>query len=161
MNPEKVEKIEVKKLIHDERSHKIAGTFLILISFLLFVAFTSYLFTWQQDQSKVLQGAKILLPSHDQVMANALGTAGAYFSDLFFQIRIRNCFLFILSFFLCGGREFICSEKNIFCQQKCAVCNCRPFGDQRLRFIFNAYASFTKSELQEILNFSGVAKWET
>jgi S-DNA-T family DNA segregation ATPase FtsK/SpoIIIE len=83
MKPDKVEKIEVKKLIHDERSHKIAGTFLILISFLLFIAFTSYLFTWQQDQSKVLQGAKILLPDEDQNMANALGAAGAYFSDLF------------------------------------------------------------------------------
>ena len=68
---DKVEKIEVKKLIHDERSHKIAGAFFILIAFLLFIAFTSYLFTWQQDQSKVLQGAKILLPSHEQPTANA------------------------------------------------------------------------------------------
>ena len=113
MKPDKVEKIEVKKLIHDERSHKIAGTILILISFLLFIAFTSYLFTWQQDQSKVLQGAKILLPSHDQVMANALGTAGAYFSDLFFRSGFGIAsYLFCLFFFVVGVNLF--APKKIF-----------------------------------------------
>jgi len=113
MNPDKVEKIEVIKLIHDERSHKIAGTVLILISFLLFIAFTSYLFTWQQDQSKVLQGAKILLPSHDQPMANALGTAGAYFSDLFFRSGFGIAsYLFCLFFFVIGVNLF--SPKKVF-----------------------------------------------
>jgi S-DNA-T family DNA segregation ATPase FtsK/SpoIIIE len=113
MKSDKVEKIEVRKLIHDERSHKIAGTVLILISFLLFVAFTSYLFTWQQDQSKVLQGAKILLPSHDQVMANALGTAGAYFSDLFFRSGFGIAsYLFCLFFLVVGVNLF--APKKIF-----------------------------------------------
>jgi len=113
MKPEKVEKIEVRKLIHDERSHKIAGTVLILISFLLFIAFTSYLFTWQQDQSKVLQGAKILLPSHDQKMANALGTAGAYFSDMFFRSGFGIAsYLFCLFFFVVGVNLF--APKKIF-----------------------------------------------
>jgi S-DNA-T family DNA segregation ATPase FtsK/SpoIIIE len=113
MNPDKVEKIEVKKLIHDERSHKIAGTVLILISFLLFIAFTSYLFTWQQDQSKVLQGAKILLPSHDQAMANSLGTAGAYFSDLFFRSGFGIAsYLFCLFFFVVGVNLF--APKKVF-----------------------------------------------
>jgi S-DNA-T family DNA segregation ATPase FtsK/SpoIIIE len=113
MNPDKVEKIEVKKLIHDERSHKIAGTVLILISFLLFIAFTSYLFTWQQDQSKVLQGVKILLPSHDTQMANSLGTAGAYFSDLFFRSGFGIAsYLFCIFFFVLGVNLF--SPKKIF-----------------------------------------------
>ncbi len=113
MNPDKVEKIEVKKLIHDERSHKIAGTVLILVSFLLFIAFTSYLFTWQQDQSKVLQGAKILLPSHDTQMANSLGTAGAYFSDLFFRSGFGIAsYLFCIFFFVLGVNLF--SPKKIF-----------------------------------------------
>jgi DNA segregation ATPase FtsK/SpoIIIE, S-DNA-T family len=113
MKPDKVEKIEVKKLIHDERSHKIAGTFLILISFLLFIAFTSYLFTWQQDQSKVLQGAKILLPNEDQNISNALGAAGAYFSDLFFRSGFGIAsYLFCLFFFVVGVNLF--SPKKIF-----------------------------------------------
>ena len=113
MKPDKVEKIEVKKLIHDERSHKIAGSFLILISFLLFIAFTSYLFTWQQDQSKVLQGAQILLPDEDQSMANALGAAGAYFSDLFFRSGFGIAsYLFCLFFFVVGVNLF--APKKIF-----------------------------------------------
>ncbi len=113
LNPDKMEKIEVKKIIHDERSHKIAGTILILISFLLFIAFTSYLFTWQQDQSKVRIGAKILLPSHDQQMANSLGTAGAYFSDIFFRSGFGVAsYLFCLFFFVVGVNLF--APRKIF-----------------------------------------------
>jgi len=113
LKPDKVEKIEIKKLIKDERSHKIAGTFLILISFLLFIAFTSYLFTWQQDQSKVLQGAKILLPDEGVNIANALGAAGAYFSDLFFRSGFGIAsYLFCLFFFVVGVNLF--SPKKIF-----------------------------------------------
>ena len=84
MQAEAVEKVGAKELLKDERTHKIAGTFFLLIAFLLFVAFTSYLFTWQEDQSKVFKGTKILLPGHEEPMANMLGAAGAYFADLFF-----------------------------------------------------------------------------
>ncbi|MDP4284679.1 MAG: DNA translocase FtsK [Bacteroidota bacterium] len=112
MKPDKVEKVEVKKLIHDERSHKIAGTILILISFLLFIAFTSYLFTWQQDQSSI-RDAKILFPGKDQNMANALGTAGAYFSDMFFRKGFGIAsYLFCLFFFVVGVNLF--APKKIF-----------------------------------------------
>ncbi len=107
------EKIQVKKLLKDERSHKIAGTLLILISVLLFVAFTSYLFTWQEDQSKVFKGAKILLPSNAQPMANLLGTAGAYFSDLFFRSGFGIAsYLFCTFFFIVGVNLF--APKKIF-----------------------------------------------
>ena len=113
MKADKREKVDVKKLIKDERSHKIAGTFFILIALLLFIAFTSYLFTWQQDQSKVLQGAKILLPANDQPMANALGTAGAYLSDVFFRSGFGVAsFLFCLFFLVVGINLF--SPKKIF-----------------------------------------------
>ncbi len=101
------EKVEVKKLLKDERSHKIAGTLLILIAFLLFVSFTSYLFTWQEDQSKVFKGAKILLPSHAEPMANLLGTGGAYFSDLFFRSGFGIAsYLFCTFFFVAGINLF-------------------------------------------------------
>jgi len=107
------EKIEVKKLLKDERSHKIAGTFLMLIAFLLFVSFTSYLFTWQEDQSKVAKGAKILLPSHAESMANLLGTAGAYFSDLFFRYGFGVASYLICTFFFVVGVNMF-SPKKIF-----------------------------------------------
>jgi len=106
-------KVEVKKLLKDERSHKIAGTILILISILLFLSFTSYLFTWQEDQSKVFKGAKILLPSHAESMANLLGTAGAYFSDLFFRSGFGIAsYLFCTFFFIVGVNLF--APKKIF-----------------------------------------------
>lgn len=107
-------KVEVKKLLKDERSHKIAGTILILISILLFLSFTSYLFTWQEDQSKILHtGAKILLPSHAAPMANLLGTAGAYFSDLFIRSGFGIAsYLFCTFFFIVGVNLF--APKKIF-----------------------------------------------
>ncbi len=106
-------KVEVKKLLKDERSHKIVGAVLILISCLLFISFTSYLFTWQEDQSKVFKGAKILMPSHAEPMANLLGTAGAYFSDLFFRSGFGIAsYLFCTFFFIVGVNLF--APKKIF-----------------------------------------------
>jgi S-DNA-T family DNA segregation ATPase FtsK/SpoIIIE len=113
MNADIEEKIEIKKLLKDERSHKIAGTFFILIAFLLFVSFTSYLFTWQEDQSKVMKGAKILLPSHAESMANLLGTAGAYFSDLFFRYGFGIASYLLCTFFFIVGVNLF-SPKKIF-----------------------------------------------
>ncbi len=111
--PDVEAKVEVKKLLKDERSHKIAGTILILISILLFLSFTSYLFTWQEDQSKVFKGAKILLPSHAEPMANLLGTAGAYFSDLFFRSGFGIAsYLFCTFFFIVGVNLF--APKKVF-----------------------------------------------
>jgi S-DNA-T family DNA segregation ATPase FtsK/SpoIIIE len=112
-NAEIEAKIEVKQLLKDERSHKIAGTVLMLASVLLFISFTSYLFTWQEDQSKVFKGAKILLPSHAQPMANLLGTAGAYFSDLFFRSGFGIASYLFCTFFFVVSINFF-SPKKIF-----------------------------------------------
>jgi S-DNA-T family DNA segregation ATPase FtsK/SpoIIIE len=112
LKADKVEKIEVKKLLHDERSHKIAGVVLILISFLLFIAFTSYLFTWQQDQSGI-RDANIIFPDNDQHFANSLGTFGAYISDLFFRSGFGIAsYLFCIFFFVVGVNLF--APRKIF-----------------------------------------------
>ncbi len=113
MKPDVEKRVEVKKLLKDERSHKIAGTILVLIAFLLFVAFTSYLFTWQEDQSKVFKGAKILLSSHAEPMANLLGTAGAYFSNLFFRYGFGIASYLLCTFFLVVGVNLF-SPRKIF-----------------------------------------------
>ena len=119
MKPETVEKVVAKELWRDERTHKIIGAFFLLIAFLLFVAFTSYLFTWQEDQSKVFKGAKILLPSQDQNVANMLGTAGAYFSDIFIRQGFGIAsYLFCTLFFIIGvnlffGRKLFSVSRNI------------------------------------------------
>lgn len=113
MKLEKEEKIKVKEIIKDERSHKIAGTVFIMIGLLLFFAFNSYLTTWQQDQDKVLLGAKILMPSYEQPIANSLGALGAYVSDFFFRSGFGIAsYLFCLFFWVLGINLF--SKKKIF-----------------------------------------------
>ncbi|MDQ6723338.1 MAG: DNA translocase FtsK 4TM domain-containing protein, partial [Thermoproteota archaeon] len=119
MKPETVEKVVAKELWKDERTHKILGAFLLLIAFLLFVAFTSYLFTWQEDQSILSKGASILLPKNDTPAANMLGTAGAYFSDIFIRKGFGiAAYLFCTFFFILGinlffGRKLFSISRNI------------------------------------------------
>lgn len=108
---DKVEKIEVRKILKDERSHKIAGTVLLLLGVLLFIAFTSYLFTWQKDFSLIQKGASVLFTGNDQPVNNALGTAGAYFSDLFFRRGFGIASYFFCLFFFVIGINLIAPKK--------------------------------------------------
>src|SRR5687767_1364462 len=103
LKPEKEEQVSVKELVKDERTHKIAGTFCLLICLFLFIAFASYLFTWREDQDKVFRGASILLPSNEVSTENLLGNLGAYISHQFFfnGFGIAS-FLFCSLFFVIG-----------------------------------------------------------
>ncbi len=65
----------------DERIPKVLGLVLILISIYLAVAFTSYLFTWQQDYSDVFALGPTILFHRDAHPANWLGRLGAYLSQ--------------------------------------------------------------------------------
>ena len=56
--------------ISDERIPKLAGMFCLLLALYLFIAFSSYLFTWQVDQDKVLRFSWGLLMQGDLEMAN-------------------------------------------------------------------------------------------
>ena len=81
---EKEEAVEIKSIVRDERTHKIVGSILLFISFFLFVAFASYLFTWNEDQDKVRNmGSKILMPNELEI-SNQLGSLGAYTAYVFF-----------------------------------------------------------------------------
>ena len=101
--PEKEAQVTVKQLVKDERTHKIAGAFSILISLFLAIAFLSYLFTWKEDQDKVFRGAAILLPGEDIKTTNLLGNLGAYISHLFFYKGFGAAsFMFCSLFFVIG-----------------------------------------------------------
>ena len=83
LKQEKEVNVEVKQLLKDDRTHKIVGAFFVLVSILFFVAFTSYLFTWEEDQDKVFkEGYKLLLGS-DSKLTNLMGSFGAILSHLF------------------------------------------------------------------------------
>ncbi|PWT96483.1 MAG: cell division protein FtsK, partial [Bacteroidetes bacterium] len=107
-NPEKLtsdkaEKVDMKKLVKDERTHKILGSVLLLISFFLFIAFTSYLFTWAEDQDKVKQSFSKIFFSGEIKTVNLLGNIGAYISHLFFLNGFGLAsYLFCTFFFIVG-----------------------------------------------------------
>ena len=68
----------------DERIYKLLGLLSIFISLYLFIAFTSYLFSWQIDQSNVLEHSWGFLTEGETGAANWLGRLGAIVSNMFF-----------------------------------------------------------------------------
>ena len=118
LKPEKEEQVKVKELVRDERTYKIFGTFSILIAIFLFIAFTSYLFTWQQDQDKA-SNASILYNSSQVKVENLLGNFGAYISHLFFFNGFGiTSYLFCTFFFVIGinllfGKKLFSLARNL------------------------------------------------
>ena len=104
------EKVEVKQLLKDERTHKIAGAILLLIAFLLFIAFSSYLFTWDEDQDKF---SYRMLLANDIKIQNLLGTLGAFLAEIFIRHGFGIAsYLFCTTFFIVGVNLFF--EKKVF-----------------------------------------------
>ena len=101
----------------DGRLAKIAGLFLLVMSVFFLIAFTSYLFTWQEDQSYVslanggwhnlFKTQQELLDNgiKNPVVDNWLGKFGALLSNQFiFQWFGVASFLFVFVFFIVGYR---------------------------------------------------------
>ena len=102
---DKEEKVDLKKLAKDERTWKIIGTISLLISIFLFIAFVSYLFTWDDDQSQVRnKGLSYLFDTEkDHQASNLLGRLGAFTShNLIFNGFGLASFLFCTFFFVLG-----------------------------------------------------------
>ncbi|MGZ5287205.1 MAG: DNA translocase FtsK 4TM domain-containing protein, partial [Flavisolibacter sp.] len=102
---DKEEKLDLKKLARDERTWKILGTVSLLISIFLFIAFVSYLFTWKEDQSQVMnRGAGFLFDNDDENrVSNLLGRLGAYTSHRLVHSGFGLAsFLFCTFFFVIG-----------------------------------------------------------
>ncbi len=76
-----------KKTTEDPRPQKLRGIFLLFLSLYLCIAFTSYLFTWENDSDLVNRFSLDLLVS-DKHMENWLGRLGAIVSNLLLVIRI-------------------------------------------------------------------------
>jgi S-DNA-T family DNA segregation ATPase FtsK/SpoIIIE len=102
---DKEEKVDLKKLAKDERTWKIIGTVSLLISIFLFIAFVSYLFTWDDDQSQVINRGVGFLFDNDKEnqVSNLLGRLGAYTShNLVYNGFGLASFLFCTFFFVVG-----------------------------------------------------------
>jgi S-DNA-T family DNA segregation ATPase FtsK/SpoIIIE len=89
--------------INDERVPKLLGLLCLFLALYLTVAFTSYLFTWQADQDKVLRFSVGQLLRGDLTMDNWLGRLGAIISNLFFYWGFGlPSFIFVLLLILLG-----------------------------------------------------------
>ncbi len=116
LKQEKEEAVQVKQLLKDERTHKIAGSILLLIAILLFIAFTSYLFTWAEDQDKF---SYRMLLANDIKVQNLLGTFGAFISEIFIRkgfgiaSYLICTFFFVIGVNLFFGKKVFAVSKNI------------------------------------------------
>ncbi|MFD0751329.1 DNA translocase FtsK 4TM domain-containing protein [Mucilaginibacter calamicampi] len=103
--------------LQDGRVIKIAGLFFLILSIFFLIAFTSYLFTWEQDQSYVsasnggwsnlFKTQQELLDKGitDAVVDNWLGKFGALLSNQFiFEWFGVASFVFVFVFFIIGYR---------------------------------------------------------
>jgi S-DNA-T family DNA segregation ATPase FtsK/SpoIIIE len=119
LSPDKQEQVTVKEIVRDERTYKIAGTIALLVSVFLFVALTSYLFTWQDDQDKVHQFGIKLFSVDDVKVNNLLGVLGAYVAHAFIYKGFGIAsFLFCSFFFVLGinllfGRKVFSLKRNV------------------------------------------------
>jgi len=111
LKTEKDPQVTVKQIVKDERTHKITGAVFLLLAIFLFIAFTSYLFTWKEDQDKVFHGASILLPSSNIKVSNLLGNLGALVSHQFFYKGFGLASYLFCSFFFIVGANLLFTRK--------------------------------------------------
>ena len=84
MTNKKKAQFSVLEGVKDERFPKLVGLLFLFLTLYLFVAYTSYLFTWQEDQDKA--GQISILWSPESKVDNALGRLGAFISHSSFKI---------------------------------------------------------------------------
>ncbi|HSU51134.1 MAG TPA: DNA translocase FtsK 4TM domain-containing protein, partial [Segetibacter sp.] len=120
LTADKQEAVTVKEIVKDERTYKVAGTISLLVALFLFVALTSYAFTWQDDQSQIFKFGGIKIFSADDVhVDNLLGVLGAYIAHSFIYKGFGVAsFLFCSFFFVLGvnllfGRKIFSLKRNV------------------------------------------------
>ncbi len=119
LTAEKEEKVVLRDVVKDERTRKITGAVLLMLCFFFLVAFTSYVFTWKEDQDKVFQHGISILAPNEYPIANLLGAFGAYVSHLFFYkgfgvaSYLFCSFLFVVGANLLFNRKIFSVARNI------------------------------------------------
>lgn len=111
LKPDKEADVRVKELVKDERTHKVLGAFFILLALYCFIAFTSYLFTWEEDQDKVFRYSSQVLFMHEIEVDNLLGRLGAFTSHWFFFKGFGIASYLFTYFFLIIGLNFIVGRR--------------------------------------------------
>lgn len=119
LKPDKEEQVTVKEVVKDERTTKIFGAVNLLLCAFLFICCTSYIFTWQEDQDKVLQFGVKIFSTTDVRVSNLLGVLGAYTShNLIYNgfglaAYLLCTFFFVLGVNLLFGKKFFKLARNL------------------------------------------------
>ena len=107
LTPDKETEVTVTEVVKDERTTKIIGSVTLLFAAFLFVAFTSYLFTWQEDQDMVQLWRTQLFSTQDVKANNLLGYIGAFVAyQMMFNGFGIAAYLFCTFFFVLGVNLF-------------------------------------------------------
>jgi len=94
----------------DKNNHKIFAAVLILISLYLFIAFISFFFQWEADDSLV-SGKDLSDVITDKKINNSIGGLGAYISNLFVKLWFGLAAFFIPLFSLLAGLKILGLKK--------------------------------------------------
>lgn len=107
---EKEAEVDLVALARDERTWKIVGISFLVIAIFLFISFSSYLFTWKEDQAIAQQGFAGLLDD-DRPALNWLGRLGAVVSHFFFFKAFGLASFLICTFFFVVGVNLLFRQK--------------------------------------------------
>ncbi len=111
LKKDKEAEVKVKELVRDERTHKVLGMICLLLAVCLFTAFTSYLFTWEEDQDKVFRYSFGVLFMNGIDVDNLLGRFGAFISHWFFYQGFGTASYFFCYFFFILGINFVVGRR--------------------------------------------------
>ncbi len=139
----------------------ILGSFLILISFILFISFTSYLLTWEADQSALES-----FSNRDIQTQNALSKIGAWLGHLFiFNLFGIPSYIFSYLIFITGSVLFFKTSRKSLVIKWAWGLNYILFGSLFLNFfreeydIINGVVGYEISDF--IIDYTGLFGFST
>ncbi len=98
--------------VKDDRIPKLFGVLFLFIALYLFIAFTSHLFTWREDQNDFYNFTWEKLFSSDLIVENWLGRFGAAISNLFFYWWFGIASYIVAYLFVRMGLSLIENKEN-------------------------------------------------
>ncbi len=139
--------------------HLFISAILLLFSLLLMIAFTSYLFTWELDQSHFKPMSFSFIFS-DAKVANSMGRLGSFLSHLFFHSFGLSSYLFAFLTFAAGMRLLLPQKMFSFVKVAKYTFLALLIGTITLGFFFKGSAFnyggvFGNSVSNSLVNFIG------
>ena len=106
-----VEETTTTPLVDLDTIKTAAGLFLFFLAILIFIACFSYLFTWKEDQDKVLNFSWKIIFSKDTNVMNSMGRIGAFISHVFFYDFFGVAAFIVPYILFAAGINLIFKEK--------------------------------------------------